>query len=281
MEVIANIGFNWYSAKPKERAEELIVSAADHGAHAVAVSYFKADKVYRDVDMVNKTKQYEMPPEWYFDLKQVASDKGIDFIVSPRYHECVSYLEQIGIQRYHVQNGDLRHFPLLEELRKTKKPVLLSTGYATFEEVDAAISTLLGDELRTNESNVVLLHSTGALPTRPQDALLSKILDLGQEFFPLYVGLESFYSETILDIISMTYRPVVIMRRYDLDDGRGIESHYSIKPDQLSNLARVASVMEIVNHPTYFVDNLTETDFEARTNMMRCEHSNYLLPPEH
>ena len=278
MEIIANIGFNWYSSKPKERAEELIKSAADHGAHAVVVPYFKADKVYRDTDMVNKTKQYEMPPEWFFDLKQVASDIGIGFIVSPRYPECVAYLEQIGVQRYHVQNGDIRHFPLLEALRLAEKPVLLSTGYASTEEVLAGVFALLGTE-EIVESDLIVLHSTGALPTRPQDALLSRILDLGQELFPLYVGLESFCSETILDIISMTYRPAVIMRRYDLDDGRGIESHYSIKPDQLSNLARVASVMEIVNHPTYFVEDFTETDFEARVNMMRCEHSEYLLPP--
>ena len=79
----------------------------------------------------------------------------------------------------------------------------------------------------------------------------------------------------------MTYRPVVIMRRLDLADGEGIESHYSITPDKLTNLARVASVMGIVNVPEYYVDNFTEADFEARVNFMRCEHSDYLLPPEH
>lgn len=281
MEIIANIGFNWYSSKPKERAEELIESAADHGAHAVVVPYFKADKVYSESEMVNRTKQFEMPPEWFFDLRQLSSDSGLEFIVSPRYPECIAYLEQIGVQRYHVQNGDIRHYPLLEALQETDKPVMLSTGYATFEEVDKAIVALLGEDGIPSESEITLLHSTGGLPTRPKDALLSRILDLGEEFFPMYVGLESFYSETILDIISMTYRPVSIMRRYDLDDGKGIEASYSLKPDEFSNLARIASVMKLVNDPEFYIDAFTEADFEMRVSMMRCEHSDFLLPPDH
>ncbi|MHC4181781.1 MAG: N-acetylneuraminate synthase family protein [Planctomycetota bacterium] len=279
MRIIANIGFNPFgTGNVKERAIELIEVAAQSGAHAVCVPHYRADKIWKpDTQEREQTKQYEMPTDWYFDFKQAALSNGLHFIVSPRYPEVIPHFEQIGAQEYHIQNGDIRYEPLLRAVESTGKAALLSTAYSTFEEIDNACGVLLGSK-QPSDAELVILHSTGKLPTTAEDAVLNRMLDLGSEFFPLYIGLESFYEESMLDIMSMVFKPAVIMRRLDLEDGMGMENRYSLMPDKFANLARIASVMMAVNNPTLY-DGFTESDYETRLRMMRCDKDDWLLPP--
>jgi sialic acid synthase SpsE len=279
-QLIANIGVNWWSkGDKKQRGLDLIKAAHDSGAHGICVPYLRADRIFRAQQLIDGTKKFDMQPEMLYDFMEYANSLKMGFIVAPRHVAAVSYLEQIGIDGYHISNGDINFTPLLEVVAATEKPVYLSTGMATIEEVSNAIEILLGDKL-PSDADLIILHSTGGMPTPAQDTQLQRILDLGSEFFPLYIGYESFSANQLLDFIAMAYRPAVIMRRIDLDDRKGVETEYSLTPAQFNELAKVANAMQLVNNPVYYHESFTESDFDARIKQMRCAETEYLLPPD-
>ena len=281
MKVIANIGYNWWDKSGgEERAHALVDDAANSGVDGIVVPCFKAEKVYRDKKVIKANLKFQMPMELIFDLKDISESHDITFYVTPRYPDCVEYLKSVGVKNFHVQNGDTVFTPLLEEL--VDEHVLLSTGFVTLPEVEEAANILMGDAETSDK--LVLLHSTGKMPTPPGEAQFGRMLDLGTEFFPLPYGFESFFdnhSGKILDYMAMAFNPEVVMRRLDLADRKGLETAYSLDPGEMRQLVDVARSMERVNHPDYYHEGFVEGDFDARAQQLRCEKSEYLLPPEH
>lgn len=284
MFIVANIGVNWWSQKGgTKRAEELVRAAIDSGVHGVCVPYLRADKLHKKPDIAKNLRRFDIPPETLYDLKKIAKEEGVTFWVAPDHADDVEYLETIDVDGYHIQNGNLDVIPLLKAIAKTEKPVVMSTGFASFDEINAAVEAILdvrGDDAA--EAELMLLHSTGAMPTPAAESQLGRILDLAAEFMPLFVGYESFLSanNTLLDYAAMTYNPAIIMRRLDLADRKGVETEYSLTPDQLKQLVEVALQMEWVNNPQFYADEFTEGDWDARIKRRRCKESDYKLPPE-
>ena len=120
------------------------------------------------------------------------------------------------------------------------------------------------------------------MPTPGAEAQLGRILDLAQEFMPLFVGVESFLhkSNTVLDYVAMAYNPAVGMRRIDLDEEKGIETEYSLPPTAMKELVAASLAMDWVNNPVIYAEEFVEGDFDARIKRRRCKESDYLLPPE-
>lgn len=287
MEIIANIGFNWWTKGDiSERTTKLVTAAVNNGADSICIPMFEAEKVHRVDAAIATFRRFNTPREIILHAKDMADNANIGFIVAPTHHDQIEYLEAIGADRFHLQNGYFKYWPLIEKL--VEKQVLFSTGLATFSEVDAALEKLMykDDAYEFNYSpsdmaKVTLLHSTGARPTPDKEAQLTRILDLQSEFFPMNVGLESFFRHRLLDFVSMTFRPTVIMRRLDLGDHRGTEASYSITPDELNTLVDLGHAMDIVNNPEIYAEEFVEGDWEARVNEVRCESVDYTLPPEH
>ena len=282
MFIIANIGVNWRTKQdPYQRSIDLLDAVNGAGVHGVCVPYLRADKLYRSEDIVKQTKKFDMPPEMMYDLRKRAAEMKTTFWAAPSYHEDIAYLEQIDVDGYQIQNGDIRYTPLLKAVAETNKPVMLSTGFATLQEVHDAVETLLNGK-EAGDAQLTILHSTGGMPTPSNESQLKRILDLAQEFFPLFVGYESFLNgdNVILDYVAMAYNPAIIMRRIDLDDRKGVETEYSLVPEQMRRLVDSAVAMEWVNNPVYYADEFTESDFDARIKRRRCKKSDYLTPPD-
>ena len=279
MKIIANIGINWWDGnKSEERAHELVDTAIELGVSGICIPFFDP-RVFRDEERIKQVKKFKLDPEIMYDLVQKALAKHITVYASPRNPDDIPYLEKIDVSGYHIQNGDILYTPLLEAIAELDKPVLLSTGFATFQEIDDAAEILLGSQ-QSDEAELILLHSTGGLPTSREDAELRRILDLAQEFFPLYVGFESFLSDQLLDYVSMAFSPAIIMRRFDLEDCKGVEVEYSLTPSQMRSLVAIAEAMNLVNDPVLDQNGFTRTAFDARQSQLRCEKSDFLLPPE-
>lgn len=111
-------------------------------------------------------------PQWK-ELKSHADDLGIEFISSPFSNLAVDWLEEIGVKRYKIGSGEVSNFLMLEKIALTGKPIILSSGMSSWEELDQTISFLkpFGNELS-------ILQCTTAYPTKPEQWGLNVMAEL-------------------------------------------------------------------------------------------------------
>ncbi len=157
------------------RALAFVDAAADAGCDAVKFQLFKIDRMFAPEILTRSEKhrarkQWELPLAHLAPLAERCLKRGIAFSCTPFYLEAVEELRPF-VSFYKVASYELLVTPLLEACAKTGKPVVLSTGMATMEEIAAAANTLK----RAGASDITLLHCVSAYPTPAAEANLSAI----------------------------------------------------------------------------------------------------------
>lgn len=192
--VIAEAGVNHNNSVA--RAVELSRRAAEAGAWAIKFQLYKADSISVPAspkywsDPFGTATQYEafkvsdkLDYGAYGAVAAACAELGIVFFATPFDLEAVDALERIGAPLYKVASADITHRPLLEAVAATGRPVLLSTGAATSDEVHRAIEwTGLGPE------RLVLLVCTLTYPTPDADAHFARLHSFQREFAPYLIG---------------------------------------------------------------------------------------------
>jgi len=179
---IAELGSNHDGSL--DRALALVDLAAAAGADAVKLQSFHAatlvarrrrvgDGAWRPVDAYPVLERLEVPVEWHAPLRDRARARGLLFLSTPFDEERATLLAGLGVPAVKVASGDLTHLPLLRRIGSFGRPVLLSTGLATPDEIDAALAALAeGAGCPTRRPPVVLLHCVSLYPPAPGDANL-------------------------------------------------------------------------------------------------------------
>lgn len=110
-------------------------------------------------------------------IKKHCDTVGLDFLCSPFSNLAVDWLEEIGIEKYKIGSGEVNNFLILEKIAQTGKPVILSSGMSSFEELDQTVAFL-------RERNVVfsILQCTTAYPTHPEQYGLNVIQELKNRY---------------------------------------------------------------------------------------------------
>lgn len=162
------------------RCFEFIDKAAEVGCDAVKFQLFKIDQLFTaDVLQQSKAhrdrKQWELPVEFLPELSKRCQEKNIAFSCTPFYLEAVAELEPY-VDFYKIASYELLWDDLLIACAKTQKPVIISTGMATLEEVCHAVQVLKDNHC----SDITVLHCTSAYPTPINEANLSVIETLRQ-----------------------------------------------------------------------------------------------------
>ena len=205
-----------------DRARAFVDAAADAGCDAVKFQLFRIDRMFAP-EILRLSPKHRARAEWELPLEHLAplaehcSARGIQFSCTPFYLEAVAELAPF-VNFYKVASYELLVTDLLRACAESGKPVVLSTGMATVDEISAAAATLAG----AGASDVTLLHCVSAYPTPAAEANLSAIAQL-RELTGLKVG----WSDH-------TRRPAVIERavhrwgasvvEFHLDlDGQGAE----------------------------------------------------------
>lgn len=170
---IAEISSN--HSQSLERCLEFVETASSIGCDAVKFQLFKIEKLFaKEVLAVSPShrerKKWELPIEFIPEIVKLCQIKGIEFACTPFYLEAVDFLEDF-VDFYKIASYELLWDDLLEKCARTGKPVILSTGMATIEEIKHAVSTLKG----ANCVDVRLLHCTSSYPTPFEEANLAAI----------------------------------------------------------------------------------------------------------
>jgi N,N'-diacetyllegionaminate synthase len=115
--------------------------------------------------------------EQWKGIKKHCDEAGLDFICSPFSNLAVDWLEEIGIKQYKIGSGEVNNFLILEKIAKTGKPVILSSGMSSYEELDKTVAFL-------KERNVdfSILQCTTAYPTQPEQYGLNVIQELKKRY---------------------------------------------------------------------------------------------------
>lgn len=195
--IIAEMSAN--HAGSLERAKAIIHAAKEAGADCVKIQTYTADTMTIDCDnkyfqisegtwegenLYQLYKKAYTPWEWQGELKAEARKIGIDFLSTPFDKTSVDFLESIGVDSYKVASFELVDLPLIEYIASKNKPIIMSTGMGTLEEIEEAVQVVKGQ----GNPNLVLLKCSSAYPAITDDMNLKTMMDM-KERFMVPVGL--------------------------------------------------------------------------------------------
>jgi len=198
------------------RALSFVDSAADSGCDAVKFQLFKIERMFAP-EILSKSakhrarKDWELPTQHLAPIAEHCSARGIQFSCTPFYLEAVEELRPF-VAFYKIASYELLVTELLEACAASGKPIVLSTGMATMEEILGAVATLKGAGAR----DITLLHCVSAYPTPAAEANLSAIAALREA-----TGCKVGWSDH-------TRRPAVIERAVHRFGAEAIEFHLDL-----------------------------------------------------
>ncbi len=187
--IIAEVGVNHECSLLK--AKKLVFLAKKGGADAVKFQTYKAAKIasknspsYWDTKKEKTKNQFQLFKKFdkfersdYVKIKKYCVKLNIEFCSTPFDHDSVDLLNPL-VNFYKISSSDITNFPLIKKISKKKKPILLSTGGSTLNEINSALSLIK----KTSNSKVVLMHCILNYPTKNSDANLRMIKSLKKEF---------------------------------------------------------------------------------------------------
>jgi N-acetylneuraminate synthase len=236
--VIAEAGINHNGDLGKAR--DLVTAAAEAGAHIVKFQThlpdaemlkdgFSADYIGESFyDLLNRCVIDE---DGHRQLSHLASEKGILFLSTPFSREAADLLERLGVLAFKTGSGELTNLPLLKHIALKGKPMIISTGMSTLEEIKRTV-----DALKPINSNFVLMHCTSTYPTPYEDVRLLGIRQL-QELTGVPVGLSDHSRGIATAIGAVALGAVALEKHFTLDcNWPGPDQAGSIEPDELRRL---------------------------------------------
>jgi pseudaminic acid synthase len=266
------------------RAIAIIDAAKAAGADAVKLQTYRADTItidhHGDEFMVkgglwDGRRLFELyeeahtPWAWHAQLFEHARRIGITLFSSPFDHTAVDFLEDLGAPAYKIASPELIDLPLIQKVARTGKPIVLSTGAATLEEIDDAV-----DAARTaGATQLVVLHCTAAYPAPIEESNLSTIADIAKRF-NVVAGLSDHTMGTTVAAVAAGLGASFIEKHFTLAraDG-GVDSAFSIEPAELAALVNATRVAHAaIGQPTF-----GPTASEA--NVLKNRRSLYVVKP--
>lgn len=236
-------------------AKALIDVAYEAGVDAIKFQSFKAEKLvakhakkaaYQQETTGNEESQFEMLKKLELDIEahqmlmDYAKEKELMFLSTPFDLESIELLEELGLPLYKIASGELTNLPYLKRIAQKHKPVIVSTGMATLEEVEACLAVL-----RTNgASDITVLHCNTEYPTPVIDVNL-RAMDTLREKLGVRVGYSDHTLGIEMPIAAVAMGAVVIEKHITLDKNmEGPDHRASLEPQELKQMVQAIRNVE-------------------------------------
>lgn len=230
-----------------ERALKTIEEAHRCGADAIKIQTYTADTMTIDSDRVDFMikgglwdgyKLYDLynrahtPYEWHKPMFDHAKKIGITIFSSPFDETAVDLLEQLNCPAYKIASCENTDLPLIDYVARTGKPMLISTGMASGDEITEAVDTAHSAGCK----NLVLLHCVSSYPTPLKEANISRIKWLAQTF-NVPTGLSDHTLSSTSSVTATALGACVIEKHFTLNRcDKGADSEFSLEPEDFKNL---------------------------------------------
>jgi len=230
-------------------ATELIDVAISAGANAVKFQTFNADAIAAtdapkaEYQLATTTpgqsqlemlRKLELSRDAHFTLKAYCDKRGMTFLSTPFDEPSVELLEGLSVPAYKVSSGDLTNLPLIEQVSRTGKPVIISTGMSTLEEVGTAVKT--AQSVGCNE--LILLHCVSNYPATPNEVNLRAMRTMEQEF-AVPVGFSDHTEGIAISLAAVALGAAIIEKHFTLNRNLpGPDHQASLEPMELATLVK-------------------------------------------
>ncbi|KKW19676.1 MAG: hypothetical protein UY63_C0008G0036 [Parcubacteria group bacterium GW2011_GWA2_51_10] len=181
----------------------------------------------------------ELSEEQYRALKKYAEEKGMLFFASVWDEKSADFLEALNVDAYKIPSADLINIPLLEHVAKKERPVLISTGMSTLEEIEAAV-----DAVTMHNPRLILFQCLSLYPS-PEGKINLKFMDvLKERFRPLPVGYSGHEMDLLPTLAAVARGAHIVERHLTLDKRmKGSDHAASLEPHEFKEL--VASIRRV------------------------------------
>lgn len=247
-----------------ENAVKLIDAAHKAGADAIKLQTYRADTITIDCDKEDfKIKGgtlwdgqtlyqlYEKaytPWEWTKDLKEYANNFGMDLFSSPFDTTAVDYLENLSVPAYKIASCEITDHILIKRIAQTGKPVIISSGNASIEDLQEAVDVLRGNGC----TQICMLKCTAAYPAKKEDANLLTINDMMTRY-NVVGGLSDHTLGIEVPTTSVAMGASVIEKHFTLSrDSGSPDDAFSLTPDEFRQMVESVRMTEsIMGNITY------------------------------
>jgi N-acetylneuraminate synthase len=241
--IIAEIGINHNGSL--DIAKKLIDEAVTAGCDAVKFQkrtpelctpkdqwHLERDTPWGRMTYINYRKIIELGYDEYTAIDAYCKEKGIDWFVSCWDEESVDFMEQFNPGVYKFASASLTDFALIEKVKQTGKPFILSTGMSTMDEIRAAV-----DKFGTE--NMMIAHSTSAYPCPPQELNLRMIETLGELYPDTPIGYSGHETGLATTVAAVAMGACFVERHFTLDRAMwGSDQAASVEPQGMQKLVR-------------------------------------------
>ncbi|MDD5751697.1 MAG: pseudaminic acid synthase [Candidatus Peribacteraceae bacterium] len=232
-----------------DRAVQTIHAMKEAGADAVKLQTYTPDTMTIDCDRaefrIGKGTAWEgktlyelygeasTPWEWHPKLQKTAESLGLDFFSTPFDASAVDFLEGLHVPAHKIASFELTDIPLIRKIASTQKPVILSTGMGSGEEIEDALSAIRQE----GNDQCVLLKCTSAYPAAPDQMNLSTIPDMMKRF-GIAVGLSDHSLGSAVPVAAAALGACIIEKHFCLSrKEKGPDTAFSLEPQEFREMA--------------------------------------------
>jgi N-acetylneuraminate synthase len=235
-----------------EKALDTISEAKKRGAHAIKLQTYSADTMTIDCnkeDFIIKGglwdgyQLYELyklaqtPFSWFKTMFDHASKVGITCFSTPFDETAVDLLEELNTPAYKIASFEATDLPLIKYVASTKKPMIVSTGMADFQEIEEMVEAATDAGCK----DLIILHCISSYPAPIDQSNLRTITDL-RDRFGVQVGLSDHTTTNTASVVATTLGASLIEKHFILDrNDKGPDSSFSIMPEELEKLCQETS----------------------------------------
>ncbi len=248
--IIAEIGINHNGSL--EIARRMIDAAVHAGVDAVkfqkrtpeistpeAQKYQMRETPWGYIPYIEYRHKVEFNQEQYREIDRYCKEKNIPWLVSVWDEPAVDFMEQFDTPAYKIPSAALTDHNLLRYVRKTGRPVILSTGMSTMDQIRRAVEVL-------GEQDLVIMHCTSTYPCEPEELNLRMIETLRREFPNVPIGYSGHEVGLVPTVVAVALGACMVERHLTLDRAMwGSDQAASVEPGGFERLVKYIRVTEL------------------------------------
>jgi len=236
---------------------------------------FRVQFSKQDATRIEYWKRMEFSLEQWKNLKKHCDEVGLEFMSSPFSNAAVDLLEKVGVERYKIGSGEVNNLVLLEKIALTGKPVIVSSGMSSFEELDATVQFL-----KEKKVTYSILQCTTSYPTKPTQFGLNVIQEL-KERYTVPIGFSDHSASIESSIAAVTLGAEIIEFHVVFDKEMfGPDAKSSLTLQETTQLVKaVNNIAVALQHPIDKSDNSNYLELKSIFEKSLAVNSN--LPKGH